>query len=1139
MQPRQFVSIRTHFLRRFMLSRRANGFVLLLLAASLVSYVTFRTVDAQSTIIGPGVAQVGSSAPKSNASSSKAGSILFFHKYVSDSTRPHLSNTVVTLTNTNPNDGVTVRLIAMHDCLLEDKFINLAANQSRSLLLSKEFPDSIGALVAVAVTPTGAPTQFNWLIGSATVRDWVGNEGSYNAFAVAKRSAGAVTGTGTTFDLNFDGKQYDQLPQIVAVDNLQSVAADLTLYSPTATLADETGVINAELDATLFDAKGKAFPSRITGYGCGLFTTAADLWLDQPIPSILKAGQTGWARFQATDRSDPRNPKALPILGVSASTVTGKPQTGALTMQVLEWLEKFTISLKAKTPNIPAAPETPTTNQPDSVGGATGASESKAGSILLYPRFVNSKAGSTILNLTNTHPTQKARVRLFANVITPDAKVDEMLVTVEPQQSVSIKTSNLTSGQRGWVTAGAIDSGAQAIKFNYLIGSAYVTETGNVTTVFNALAVGKNSEGAVPRDEDDNKTSTLNFNDQDYDRLPATWGLAGLPNQNDFNSYLSYNRFSLSQIDPPSTRGTGSVTVVDKSMTSYAGLIGAAEINLEDLGKIRLSPTMPATSIQGNAGWLKLSMTTPSLAVISNFATTPIATIPPDGWVGGLTGSGNLHILTTTASHAMKIPAGNPNNQPPIAEFAALAFEVEARSSAGTIVRLDGSPSNDPDPDDSLTYQWYDNGQPISTTILFDYRLSIGVHELKLVVTDTSGEASDPYLQSVEVQDKTAPTISRIPSAINITTTGTTAVVNYPMPVAYDSIDGAVNVTATPPSGSTFPLGLRTVTFTATDRAGNKATAEVDVNVTQGSTASQTGGVASSTAPFLPNLNDQYLQPGEVRKIVLKADDADGDPVSFRLTSLAANVTLGNYDPIARQATLFIGPFTPSTAPRQFRIQVSDNKQQSYATVPFQIAVSPTPNDDNANGGGNNGGGRSNRPPNAVIAPLPATINATEIDGIVLQLDGSLSNDPDVDGLTFSWNVDGQAVAQTAITELKLGLGTHVIVLTVKDGRGGTGTATSTVQVLPRALAIRSISPARIPRDTTALVVISGTGFSERSTVFINGSGVLADGYLSRTESSISAYIRVTSSAAQGTRDVIVINPDGKTATLRAGLVIQ
>src|SRR5262245_23255668 len=52
--------------------------------------------------IGPGVPLVGSNAAKSAISNTKAGSVLFFHKYTSDNANPSGINTLISLTNVNP-----------------------------------------------------------------------------------------------------------------------------------------------------------------------------------------------------------------------------------------------------------------------------------------------------------------------------------------------------------------------------------------------------------------------------------------------------------------------------------------------------------------------------------------------------------------------------------------------------------------------------------------------------------------------------------------------------------------------------------------------------------------------------------------------------------------------------------------------------------------------------------------------------------------------------------------------------------------------------------------------------------------------------------------------------------------------------
>ncbi|TKV26477.1 HYR domain-containing protein [Arthrobacter sp. NamB2] len=57
--------------------------------------------------------------------------------------------------------------------------------------------------------------------------------------------------------------------------------------------------------------------------------------------------------------------------------------------------------------------------------------------------------------------------------------------------------------------------------------------------------------------------------------------------------------------------------------------------------------------------------------------------------------------------------------------------------------------------------------------------------------------------------------------------------VNYALPSAIDTLDGPVQLTCTPASGTRFPVGTTTVTCTATDKAGNTRTTSFDVIVTR------------------------------------------------------------------------------------------------------------------------------------------------------------------------------------------------------------------------------------------------------------------------------------------------------------------
>jgi hypothetical protein len=83
---------------------------------------------------------------------------------------------------------------------------------------------------------------------------------------------------------------------------------------------------------------------------------------------------------------------------------------------------------------------------------------------------------------------------------------------------------------------------------------------------------------------------------------------------------------------------------------------------------------------------------------------------------------------------------------------------------------------------------------------------------------------------TVTVQDTTPPVIT-VPANITVTIKrGNSAVVTFSVS-AHDLVDGNVAATATPPSGSTFPVGTTSVTVMAHDSHGNFAAKSFSVTV--------------------------------------------------------------------------------------------------------------------------------------------------------------------------------------------------------------------------------------------------------------------------------------------------------------------
>ncbi len=99
--------------------------------------------------------------------------------------------------------------------------------------------------------------------------------------------------------------------------------------------------------------------------------------------------------------------------------------------------------------------------------------------------------------------------------------------------------------------------------------------------------------------------------------------------------------------------------------------------------------------------------------------------------------------------------------------------------------------------------------------------------------TDAAGNSASAT-QTVTVADTTAPAVTA-PADVTAEATGTLTTVSIGAATADDLVDGAVAATSDAPAQ--FPLGATVVTWSATDAAGNSAS------------ATQTVTVADTTAP--------------------------------------------------------------------------------------------------------------------------------------------------------------------------------------------------------------------------------------------------------------------------------------------------
>lgn len=246
-------------------------------------------------------------------SDQKPGSVLFYHRYLSSIGTRSGNDTTISLTNTSLTDSTKVRMFFINtvDCQVFEQAICLAAQQTTTFLMSDFDPGTTGYVIAVACDTQGRPTQFNWLIGNAQVRQTSPLnsqkfDSTLSAIALAKLTSGALTPTNNVAEMAFDNTTYDRLPAQLAADNLPSQgtsaananATVLSLYRPLSNLAG--GAPSAQLTFTLNNSTGQS-TTGTQSIGCYVDMRLSTLRVNPTIATILPLGKTGWMRISAND----------------------------------------------------------------------------------------------------------------------------------------------------------------------------------------------------------------------------------------------------------------------------------------------------------------------------------------------------------------------------------------------------------------------------------------------------------------------------------------------------------------------------------------------------------------------------------------------------------------------------------------------------------------------------------------------------------------------------------------------------------------------------------------------------------------------------------------------------------------------
>jgi hypothetical protein len=266
--------------------------------------------------------------------------------------------------------------------------------------------------------------------------------------------------------------------------------------------------------------------------------------------------------------------------------------------------------------------------------------------------------------------------------------------------------------------------------------------------------------------------------------------------------------------------------------------------------------------------------------------------------------------------------------------------------------------------------------------------------------------------------DKTVPTVTPPPDQLVEATSPAGAVVTFASS-ATDNLDPAPVVTASPESGSTFPLGTTTVTVTARDAAGKSSTGTVTVTVRDTTPPTLTAPAditKEATAPLTP------VALGTATAV----DLVDG-PVAVSNNALAAGFPVGT---TLVTWTAVDGHGNRATATQ--RVTITD-------TTPPTATLTLTPG--------------NLWPPNHKMVAITPTLTTSDLAGPVTISGPTVTSNEPVDGLgdgdtSPDWIVSGTNGVQLRAERGGRGNGRiYTITYVVTDQSGNSTTVSATVMV--------------------------------------------------------------------------------------------
>lgn len=552
--------------------------------------------------------------------------------------------------------------------------------------------------------------------------------------------------------------------------------------------------------------------------------------------------------------------------------------------------------------------------------------------------------------------------------------------------------------------------------------------------------------------------------------------------------------------NPGDTFPIGTTTVTYTAQDTSGGITtGSFTVTINDTEDPVVSPpanqTVEATSSNGatatfafvandNVG---VANTTSSPVSGSQFplGTTTVMLSANDAAGNTGTGSFDITVVDTTAPNIVTVNVNTTTD--PGASTAVVSYNATVNDSVGVAATTYSPPSGSAFP--------------------------VGVTTVTASASDAAANTSTETF-TVTVLDDEVPVVT-VPSNITVDTdTGSaTAVVTYSAS-AIDNVDGAIVpiLNSGPSSGASFPIGVTTVSYRATDSAGNTGTASFTVTVAD---------TEDPTSTSIPSNITQSADPGSSTAVVTYVtptfSDNSGNVTVMRTGGLASG------EPFPVGATTITYEATDASGNTEivsFTVTVTDN-EPPVVTVPANIMIGTDPSNDSAvvtyivSASDNTDGSLSPSLISGLVSGAAFPIGSTTVAYSARDLAGNaatgsftvtviddeapvvtvpgnitITTDPGSASATVNYtiaandNVDG-ALTPALTSGLTSGahfpLGTTTVTYQAIDAAGNTGEATFTVTVQDGEAPIVSV-PANIsvntdPGSASAVVTYAVSGF--------------------------------------------------------------